>query len=433
MDINVLSRAGMDVLSRMDMNFPSSVNRGDCTRFLTPAWDGDLELLKRYVSEYDKGDGPAKTVEGIRDRMGHSAFHLAATAGSLDICKYFVEDLKLDVNLKDALDKTPLHHAIVANRSRISVYLLENGANPSALAEKRLTPLHCAAYKGCIKVLELLISRGVEVDAQSDCGTPLQRAALNGKKEAVKILLANNANPNAFQHQAFSPLTSAIEAGSVESVKLLLEAGADPNNESYGQTPIEAATYKKGTEIIKCLLEAGANPNVTTQWGMTPLEIAALNGDQKKAKILFPVTSPIPHVTNWTLEGLMKYNCSEEAANQRKQKQKEQFLLLKSKGDDAFSTRKYDDAMFWYSRACELNPLDAAVFSNRSLCCALLNNGFFALENAKRCISLKPDWPEAYYREGVAWKLLKDFPKAAESFNTGLELDPENKELLLAY
>lgn len=43
-------------------------------------------------------------------------------------------------------------------------------------------------------MLQLLISRGAEIDNNSESGTPLQCAALSGKGEAVKILLDNKAN-----------------------------------------------------------------------------------------------------------------------------------------------------------------------------------------------------------------------------------------------
>nr|POE84252.1 phospholipase d alpha 1 [Quercus suber] len=82
-------------------------------------------------------------------------------------------------------------------------------------------------------------------------------------------------------------------------------------------------------------------------------------------------------------------------------KLKENFLTLKSKGEDAFKRKDY--------------------------------LGSCALSDAETCIALRPDWPKAYYREGVAYKLLKDFVKSAYSFNEELELDPKNKELQKAF
>lgn len=54
-----------------------------------------------------------------------------------------------------------------------------------------------AGYK---KLLRLLISKGAVVDAEAVFGTPLHCAATHGKKEAVKILLKNNANVKNTSH-----------------------------------------------------------------------------------------------------------------------------------------------------------------------------------------------------------------------------------------
>uniref|UniRef100_A0A7C8YXQ7 Uncharacterized protein n=2 Tax=Opuntia streptacantha TaxID=393608 RepID=A0A7C8YXQ7_OPUST len=74
-------------------------------------------------------------------------------------------------------------------------------------------------------------------------------------------------------------------------------------------------------------------------------------------------------------------------------------------------------------------PKDAAVISNRSLCWARLNEGSNALKDAVACIILSPDWPKAYYRAGVAWRILKDYERAAEAFEMGLMMYPGNKDL----
>lgn len=55
----------------------------------------------------------------------------------------------------------------------------------------------------------------------------------------------------------------------------------------------------------------------------------------------------------------------------------------------------------------QADPADEKVLSNRSLCWVRLNKGASALSDAQACVGLKPYWPKAHYREGVAWKLLK--------------------------
>jgi len=58
-------------------------------------------------------------------------------------------------------------------------------------------------------------------------------------------------------------------------------------------------------------------------------------------------------------------------------------------------------------QAVDLDPTNAAVLSNRSLCWIRLGQPDQALADAKACRELKPDWPKAWYREGAALRLLQ--------------------------
>ncbi|KAF2325294.1 hypothetical protein GH714_026209 [Hevea brasiliensis] len=374
-----------------------------------------------FAKYLDKGDGFfAKRIEIVKDRDGRTALHCAAEKGNTDVCKYLLGEVKINVDLRDRKGKTPLHCASLHGRYHAAVSLLENGANPNATTSQKFTPLHYAAQRAgmrytitvdetevpCLRmrmiwgVLQLLISNGAEIDAQADSGTPLQEAASRGLKEAVKILLDNNANPNMTFRYLFSPLVKSIEAGSFECVKQLLKAGADPNMRTLG---------------------------------LKPVEVAARNGHHEAVKILFPFTSPIPSVADWSYAGIMKYFRSIEVEAQLEQRKNEQFLLLKSKAKDAFEREDYNDAIYWYSEAESLKPEDAAVKSNRSLCWACLNEGYLALADGQKCVLLEPKWPKSHYREGMGWKLVEDFEKAAYSFYIGWRLNPKDKDFLEAY
>ncbi|KAK9281005.1 hypothetical protein L1049_003896 [Liquidambar formosana] len=411
----------------------SSSNMSPTYRFLDAALTGNLKLFKNLALELCDGDGLATAVASVKDSNGRTALHFAASGGRTRVCKYLIEEIKLDMEMKDGRGETPLHHATLGEHLPTAVYLLEKGADPAAENDKRLTALHYAAEKGLKKFIHLLISKGAVVDAIADSGTPLQFAAAHGRKEALKILLDNSANPNVVFHHIYSPLSVSVLSSSYECVRLLLQAGADPNISSCGVTALGIAASEGETEIIKCLLKAGANANVTNNYGLTPVEIAALKGNHEGVMSLLPVTSRIPTIPDWSFSGIIRHIHSEEAREQRKLKVKEIFLLSKSKGEEAFKRKDYLNAIYWYTEAINADPSDAAVLSNRSLCWARLNEGSRALSDAQACIQLRPDWPKAYYREGVAWKLLKRFHMASESFLDGLKLDPENKELETAF
>ncbi|WCJ21636.1 ankyrin repeat family protein [Euphorbia peplus] len=406
------------------------------TRLLMAARCGQLDCVKRLADDLDRGQGLRLILGSIIDKDGRTVFHHAAIAGNTHVCKYLLDELQLDhLNLRDrTLGETPLHQAIMAGHCTTAVYFIEKGANPNIATDAGDTPLHYAVMKGHTKLVHMLISKGADVNAKSDSTTPLLWAASFGNKKAMKLLLDNNANPDLIHLPAPSPLMESVLSGSYECVKLLLQAGADPNMVGGGVTVLHAAASEGvDIEIIKCLLDWNANPNAVDARGLTPIEIAALNDHHEIFKILLPLTSPFPSIYDWSYDGIMYYLISDKPLKQREKKRKELLKQLKAKGEYEVKRKEYTNAVYWYIECYVIEPLDATILSNLSFCWARLNNGCGALSCAQDCVSLRPDWPKAHYREGVAWNLLKHFPNAAKSFLAGLQLDPQNEELSAAF
>ncbi|KAF9600223.1 hypothetical protein IFM89_005047 [Coptis chinensis] len=103
---------------------------------------------------------------------------------------------------------------------------------------------------------------------------------------------------------------------------------------------------------------------------------------------------------------------SEEVTEKRKVKAKEKFNEAKSQGETAFRKKEYLLATKWYSMDTNLDPSDANVYSNKSLCYALLK-GEVALADANTCINLKheslmastPSIDEEERNRGSMWML----------------------------
>ncbi|RZC73160.1 hypothetical protein C5167_048642 [Papaver somniferum] len=376
---------------------------------LNSAYTGELDLFKMIASSYDKrGNGLAKTIQRLVDGDGRGSLAFAAAGGRVNVCSYLLEELKLDVDVKDDAGVTPLSYGAVKGHLNTVEYLLEQGANPDGSNDPDSTtntPLHFAVLGGDREIQTMLLSKGVRINVATKSGTALSYAAILGQIDAVKVLLDHHA-----------------------------DAGADPDAKSCGFSPLIYAVMYGATGFIVRLLEAGADPNVTNNEGVTAVEMAARDGKNEIVEILFPVTSRIPTYPNWTIGGLMEHVHSEIAKKKKKKPEDfETFLQRKMKGAEAFKKKKYVLAMFCYSEALKVAPTDATLLSNRSACYACMHEGTEALRDATECISLRPDWPKAYYRAGVALNILKRYGEAADAFFKGLTLDPENKELVDAF
>uniref|UniRef100_A0A8R7U4U8 Serine/threonine-protein kinase BSK1-like TPR repeats domain-containing protein n=1 Tax=Triticum urartu TaxID=4572 RepID=A0A8R7U4U8_TRIUA len=80
---------------------------------------------------------------------------------------------------------------------------------------------------------------------------------------------------------------------------------------------------------------------------------------------------------------------------------------LKLCGDVAVKRKNYRGASAFYSEAIELDPSDATLYANRSLCYLQMTEAGKALRDANTCIKLRPEWLKGYYRKGAALMSFK--------------------------
>ncbi|KAG6420159.1 hypothetical protein SASPL_116678 [Salvia splendens] len=425
--------------------------------FLNAAQTGNLALLKKLAKQLDGGKGLAQTVADVKDANQRGALHFAAREGQAEVCKYLLEELKMDVNTQDEDGDTPLTHAARQGHTALAKYLVDHGADPSIPSALGTTALHHSAGTGDIELLKFLLSKDVSVDSQSDAGTPLIWAAGHGQQDSVKLLLEHKANPDAKTEDDITPLLSAVAAGSLACLELLIKAGATVNFTAGGATPLHIAADIGSPEIINCLLLAGADPNAIDEDGLKPVQVAASRGNKVAVEILLPVTAPIESIPEWSIDGILKHMQQETGKEEGQNKKaarsnglkdtatpkislpevsseaKKNAAEAKARADDAFRRKDYMEAVDAYTQAIDFEPTDATLLSNRSLCWLRLGQAEHALADARACKALRPDWPKACYREGAALRLLQKFEDAANAFYDGVTLNPENMELVTAF
>ncbi len=173
-----------------------------------------------------------------------------------------IEDVRLHLKTeperaqhgKDA-GLTPLHQAILRNRTEIATLLLDAGASVDAPDRSARTPLHLAVERGNVALVQTLLARHAKPNELDRTGwTPLHHAAAKNKVAIARALLAGGANPKALSERGGTPLHEAAASGSAEMVQLFLDAGVDPSVVSkLGVTALDIAREFKNEAAIKLL------------------------------------------------------------------------------------------------------------------------------------------------------------------------------------
>ncbi|EAZ06097.1 hypothetical protein OsI_28334 [Oryza sativa Indica Group] len=338
---------------------------------LEAAASGDLRHLKRLVRALDKVRGRLQeVVEAARTDGGIWALQLAAGNEQLEVCRYLVEGLRVDVNAADDEGRTPLVFAVIGENAAIVKYILDHGADPDKADDDGLTPLHSAAGIGDCEMIEMLLAKGADIDP-------------------------------------------AVNVSSVECVKLLVEAGADVNSDCISTAALDSAMGNDGsTECLNFLMEAGANYGGPNDFRVYPVCGCSL-----------------PHFWQPKFGNILVEDMIHQPWHQDQHVNKKKIEELKTSGNKAVDREDYISASVFYTKAMDLDPNDATLFSNRSLCWLCMGDGKKAFLDALECREMRPDWPKACYRLGAALMTLKDFESACDALFDGFKLDPDNAEI----
>jgi len=157
----------------------------------------------------------------------------------------------------------------------------ESQTNSSVETYKILAnSLHKAVTDGEIEKVNLLISKGADVNAKNNTGmTALDLAEQRGHIKIVELLKKHGAKespyPNTNSNQA-PKLRQAVEDGNIERVKQLIEEGADVNVKyRRGTTVLHLASGVGRMDMVELLVSKGAKINAPDKNGWTPLHEAA--------------------------------------------------------------------------------------------------------------------------------------------------------------
>ena len=231
----------------------------------------------------------------------------------------------IDAAKSSATGMTPLVIASANGHETLSLFLLENGADPNAADPNGFTAMHYAIQKGAshiaavqldsldaraymfrpnmVKLVEALLARGADPNARvskpmrlprsntprfSMLGaTPFLLAAGAYDASLMHLLASHGADPKQGTAANITPMMVAAGLGryqdfnpgeepkAVEAVQAALELGGDINAVGEnGYTALHGAAYVGAKSIIQFLVDKGADMQAKDNFDQTPLTIA---------------------------------------------------------------------------------------------------------------------------------------------------------------
>nr|XP_054347108.1 ankyrin repeat domain-containing protein 6 isoform X5 [Pongo pygmaeus]XP_054413840.1 ankyrin repeat domain-containing protein 6 isoform X4 [Pongo abelii] len=167
------------------------------------------------------------------------------------------------------------------------VQLINKGAKVAVTKHGR-TPLHLAANKGHLPVVQILLKAGCDLDVQDDGDqTALHRATVVGNTEIIAALIHEGCALDRQDKDGNTALHEASWHGFSQSAKLLVKAGANVlAKNKAGDTALHVAAALNHKKVAKILLEAGADTTIVNNAGQTPLETARYHNNPEVALLL---------------------------------------------------------------------------------------------------------------------------------------------------
>jgi ankyrin repeat protein len=180
-------------------------------------------------------------------------------------------------------DQTPmLYLAMDSGSSELVKLLLDHGADWRITTRSGWTVLSRACSHGTPHIVDLLLQHGADLNTRDSWGSlPIYGAVMTRNSAMLEHLIARGAQPD---------LKLAIDLNQLGAARQLLEQDSSRARMRFGTglTLLHDSAQVGDSRLaaMQLLLEFGARVNATTNWGATPLHLAAIHGNLRTIRLL---------------------------------------------------------------------------------------------------------------------------------------------------
>uniref|UniRef100_A0A182P386 Ankyrin repeat protein n=1 Tax=Anopheles epiroticus TaxID=199890 RepID=A0A182P386_9DIPT len=257
------------------------------------AFSSELCLLHRAI-EYDNEDVLRYLIEDCKvdpTRIYsncNNVLHVAAGFDRSRILRYLLTlpGLRKIVNNCNLVKNSPLNVACKEGYIRSARLLLEQGgASTDACGEYGLNALAFAMYTNNVKLMRCLFRHDASIGSPlSSDFQPINMAIRNRNIRMLELLLRRGVDVNS------APLCfiNAVYAQSRDIVQLLIARGVKHVNhrDEFCQTALHLCVERDEYEMARALIRYGAQINARNRSGMTALHLAVQRGNVRLVQLL---------------------------------------------------------------------------------------------------------------------------------------------------
>lgn len=356
--------------------------RAVVTKSIEAVQKGDLEGLKSLL-----GKDPAESLQEISEGKNRKLIHFAAIFGHIDVLDWIIQNGGDPFGLDD--DQNSISSLATYNeRPEALSWILEKF--PALLNHensKKMTLLHIAAESCNFPIVSLLLSKSLDINSESENGTPLELSVMWKRIEMSKFLLEKGADANGSYGKYFPPpLVMAASMNNKEIVQLLLDHNADISLSGNDKVTAIEVAFEFGFDFIDDLLNRGAK--VTGK-----AILAAVNNNKIEVLQRFLKIHPVEFKNVGKVVDL-------EAEE------------LKAQGNEEFAHKNFIGAVELYTKAIEICE-NTFYYSNRSQAFNMQGKFEDGLRDARTSRSLDNGNIKAFVREAQALEGLERYLEAA--------------------
>ncbi|CAH8866833.1 unnamed protein product [Trichobilharzia szidati] len=216
---------------------------------------GDLKALKECAHSVGQ-------VVHKNSLDGQTCLIVACRNGHLDVAEYLIDVHGADVEQVGVVEfegeqvegVPPLWCAAASGHLKLVELLVSRGADVNRTTITNSTALRAACFDGHEQVVRYLVEHGANIENPNRHGhTCLMISCYRRHDNIVEYLLSKNARVNRRSAKGNTALHDCTESGNLKCLQLLLSHGAIMRKDEYGQSPIMSganAAFKKIVDYL---------------------------------------------------------------------------------------------------------------------------------------------------------------------------------------